>query len=105
MRRQRALGERLLGDELDGVQRLGLAAHLEHLRRAEMEVARGLRRALGDEHLPGLRRLLEPRGGVDRVAGRERLARARVDHRHDRAGVDPHPQLERDPMALGRASR
>ena len=60
----------------------------------------GLCRALGDENLAGLGRLLDARGGVDRIAGRERLAGARVGDGHHRAGVDADAQLERDAVAL-----
>ena len=86
--------------KLDGAQRLRFAAQLELARLAEAEVARGLRRALRDEHLPGLGGLLEPRRRVDGIAGRERLAGTRRRDRHHRAGVDPDPQLERDAVAL-----
>ena len=99
-RRERALGDRLLGQQLEGVQRLRLAAHGELAHRPEVEVARGPRGSLTDEHLPGRGGLLEPRGRVDRVARGERLAGARVDDGHHGAGVDPHPQLERHPEAL-----
>jgi hypothetical protein len=98
--RERALGDRLLRDELEGAQRLRLAADGEQLRRAEVEVARRLRGPLRHQHLPRLGGLLQARGGVDRVAGRERLARTRLDDRHDRPGVDPHPQLEGHAVAL-----
>ena len=75
--RERALGDRLLGEQLDGAQRLGLAraprARCGGPKR-KWRAACAVRSATST--WPGLGGLLEPRGGVDGVAGRERLARA-----------------------------
>ena len=51
-------------------------------------------RLRADQDLARLRRLFEACGDVHRVAGREALLRAR----HDLAGVDADPELERRPV-------
>ena len=52
-------------------------------------------RALPDQYFPRLRRLLEPRGDVDRIAGCERLA-ARAVTGYDLARVDADAHLDSD---------
>ena len=77
-----------------------LALQLERLHRLDDDRVADERPRLGaDQDLARLRRLLEPRGHVDRVAGREPLLRAR----HDLAGVDADPQLERRPVVAQEA--
>ena len=55
---------------------------------------------LPDEHLAGTGGLLEPRGDVDRVTGREPLSRGRVSDDH-LAGVDAGASGEANPVLLG----
>ncbi len=61
-------------DQPVGGHALGLALELERLDRLDLDLAP--HEAVGDladEHLVGRRRLLEPGGDVDRVAGRQAL--------------------------------
>ena len=82
--------------------RLRLALQLERLDRLRPRPRRARAHASrADQDLAGLRRLLEPRGDVDGVAGREPLGRA-GDHL---AGVDADPRLRRRAPAARRASR
>ena len=78
-------------DQPVGGEELGLALRLDRRRRFGLDAVTnqpvGL---LAEQHLARLGRLLEPRGDVDRVAGRQPLLGA-GDHF---AGVDAHPQLE-----------
>ena len=82
---------RLDGDEAVGGEGLGLALRLDGGRGLGLDsVADESVGLLAEQHLPGLRRLLQPRGDVDGVSGRKALLRAR----DDLAGVDAHAQLE-----------
>ena len=83
---------------LKHTHRLGLALHRRRLELLIVEHhCRRLicRYANGHAHLR--RNALQPRGGVDRIAGQEPLARPGTHPQpHERlAGVDPHPQPQR----------
>ena len=74
-----------------GGHRVGLALQLQRFDGLRLDgTANQVERRLADQHLSGRRSLLEPRGDVDGVAGREALVRAR----HDLAGHDPDAALE-----------
>ena len=101
---ERVRGDRPLGRRkrrLDGeprLDRLRLPLRLHGLERlVPDDVARGAMRLGSDDQPPGGRRRLQPRRGVDDVAGRERLPRVLRADRDDRlARVDggPRRQLE-----------
>ena len=75
-------------------ERLRLSLRDDRLCAFELErTFRQLPCRVSDEDVSRLRRLLEPRGDVDRVARRERAALAR----HDLAGVDAHAHLQLGP--------
>jgi hypothetical protein len=74
---------------------VGLSLRRERQRLVELErTAHRRSRALADEDLARLGGLLESRRDVDRVAGDEGAALARLSH-HDVAGVHADPQRER----------
>ena len=74
-----------------GGNRLGLALQLERLDRLDLgRVADERERRLPDQHLARLRRLLQPRRDVDRIAGRQPLLRPR----HHLAGHHADPPLQ-----------
>ena len=76
-----------------GGNRLGLALQLERLDRLDLDrLAYERERRLPDQHLARLRRLLQPSGDVDRIAGREPLLRSR--HHLARHDADPPLQPE-----------
>ena len=83
-----------------GGHRLGLPLRVERLDRLDAHgVPHQAQRRLAEQHVTGARRLLEPCGDVDGVAGHERLA-ARAVARDDLAGVDADPQSDPRPEAL-----
>ena len=70
---------------------LGLALQLERHERLGFDgLADKLQCGLAEQHVSRLRRLLEPRGDVDGVAGRQAL----LGTDDDRAGVDADTRLE-----------
>ena len=76
-----------------GGNRLGLALQLERLDRLDLgRVADERERRLPDQHLARLRRLLQPRRHVDRIAGRQPLLRP--GHHLARHDADPPLQPE-----------
>ena len=93
--------------EPEGGNRLGLALQLEGLDRLDLgRVSDERERRLSDQHLARLRRLLQPRRDVDRIAGRQPL----LGPRHHLAGHDADPSLEpelgqRVPHLHGRTHR
>ena len=94
----------IAGDRNEAVrgQRLGLAFRLE--RRQQLDLDRVAHEPVGlcaEQHLAGRGSLLETRRDVDRVAGDERVARAR----DDLAGVDADADLDLDRVAELDAAR
>ena len=77
-----------------GGNRLGLALQLERLDRLDLDrVANERERRLPDQHLARLRRLLQPRGDVDRIAGRQPLLRPGHDLARHHADPPLQPEL------------
>jgi hypothetical protein len=93
--------ERQRADDKAAGNRLGLPLRLDRRRRPELEGATGERDgALAGEHLPRRCGLLESRRDVDRVAGDERAARARLADDH-LSGVHADANAERASEDVG----
>ena len=106
-RRGRPLDPTAHRQQPPGRHRLRLPFQLQRPNRRRIDrVSHQLHCCRPDQHLPRLRRLLEARCDVDRVAGRQALRRAG----HDLAAVDADPPLQsqfqdRLPHLLGCAQR
>ena len=90
-------------DDLPDLDRLGLPLRLDGLGRAERERVHGREiRRPADEDAVGRRGRLDPRGGVEHVAGSRplALARPRPEHHERLAGVDAGPDVEVEPLVL-----
>src|SRR6476659_9648592 len=86
--------------ELVGGNAFRLALELQRLHRLDLDgVAHQLVRRLPDQDLTGGRRLFQPGGNVDGVAGHEPLAGGDVA-RDDLAGIDPGAVLQTDAVVL-----
>ena len=96
--RDAARRRRALLEEAERPHALAPALHRLRSLVFEDEPSYRVRRALRDEHGPRLGQRLEPRRGVDGVAGRHRLAGHGRRHGEDLARVDPEcPGSRRGP--------